>query len=177
MGIQLMANVGQGKQHKKLHRSLSARIRAALTATCNIQKGHFTVYVGEAKRRFVVPLWYLKNPLFQELLNLAEEEFGFDHPMGGLTIPCSEEHFISLMSALNCWSLRSVCVVALATGTSWGRLGTQSWRVCLLISATFVLLFADSFCVKYCTELVNGWLSKNQSVITFWIFFQAHRRW
>ncbi|CAN1151303.1 Auxin-responsive protein SAUR23 [Linum perenne] len=21
---------------------------------------------------------------------MAEEEFGFDHPMGGLTIPCSE---------------------------------------------------------------------------------------
>ncbi|OWM80350.1 auxin-induced protein 15A-like [Punica granatum] len=110
MGIQLkMGNMGQRKQHmgqrkqhKKFHRSLSERIRAALTTTSNVPKGHFAVYVGEMKRRFVVPLWYLKNPLFQDLLNLAEEEFGFDHPMGGLTIPCSEEYFISLTSALNC---------------------------------------------------------------------------
>lgn len=43
------------------------------------------------------------NPLFQDLLDLAEEEFGFDHPMGGLTVPCSEDYFVGLMSALNCW--------------------------------------------------------------------------
>lgn len=102
MGAQLMGNTGRGKQHKKLHRSLSERIRAALTTNCNVPKGHFAVYVGETKRRFVVPLWYLKNALFQDLLNLAEEEFGFDHPTGGLTIPCSEDYFVSLMSALNC---------------------------------------------------------------------------
>ncbi|KAK4754645.1 hypothetical protein SAY87_002749 [Trapa incisa] len=104
MGIQVMANVSQGKHHNIrgcLHKSLSARFRAALTASCNIHKGHFAVYVGESERRFVVPLWYLKNPLFQDLLNLAEEEFGFHHPTGGLRIPCSEDHFISLMSALS----------------------------------------------------------------------------
>ncbi|KAF8117018.1 hypothetical protein N665_0012s0033 [Sinapis alba] len=35
---------------------------------------------------------------FQALLNKSEEEFGYDHPMGGLTIPCPEDTFISVTS-------------------------------------------------------------------------------
>ncbi|KAL6346500.1 hypothetical protein AAG906_000118 [Vitis piasezkii] len=68
----------------------------------NVPKGYFAVYVGEAqKKRFVVPISYLKNPSFQNLLSQAEEEFGFNHPMGGLTIPCTEEAFIDVTSSLN----------------------------------------------------------------------------
>ena len=68
----------------------------------NVPKGYFAVYVGEIqKKRFVVPISYLKNPAFQTLLSQAEEEFGFDHPMGGLTIPCTEEAFINLSCYLN----------------------------------------------------------------------------
>ncbi|KAI4376089.1 hypothetical protein MLD38_013883 [Melastoma candidum] len=92
--------MGKGIAHatQKLQRTLSSKISAG---KCNIPKGHFAVYVGEARKRYVIPLWYLKDPLFQELLNLVEEEFGFDHPnMGGLLIPCSEEYFLGLTSAL-----------------------------------------------------------------------------
>ncbi|GMN55836.1 hypothetical protein TIFTF001_024963 [Ficus carica] len=68
----------------------------------NIPKGYFAVYVGEEqKKRFLVPVAFLKEPAFLELLSMAEEEFGFDHPMGGLTIPCPEEVFINLISQLN----------------------------------------------------------------------------
>ncbi|MCD7467133.1 glutamate N-acetyltransferase [Datura stramonium] len=64
-------------------------------------KGHFAVYVGETqKKRFVIPISFLSEPLFQDLLSQAEEEFGFDHPMGGVTIPCSEDLFIDLTSRL-----------------------------------------------------------------------------
>jgi len=35
------------------------------------------------------------------MLSEAEEEFGYDHPMGGLTIPCSEDVFRSTTSHLN----------------------------------------------------------------------------
>ncbi|KAI3839667.1 hypothetical protein MKX03_011287 [Papaver bracteatum] len=69
-----------------------------------IPKGNFTVYVGDGtqlKKRFIVPMWYLNQPSFQDLLSLAEEEFGFNHPMGGLTIPCNEASFIDLVSQLN----------------------------------------------------------------------------
>ncbi|KAK9112970.1 hypothetical protein Scep_020489 [Stephania cephalantha] len=67
-----------------------------------VPKGHIAVYVGETqKKRFVVPISFLNHPSFQELLDHAEEEFGFDHPMGGLTIPCDEQMFIDLTHSLN----------------------------------------------------------------------------
>ncbi|KAL4280653.1 hypothetical protein GQ457_03G002200 [Hibiscus cannabinus] len=65
-----------------------------------VPKGYFVVYVGEAKRkRFVVPISLLSHHCFQNLLTQAEEEYGFDHPMGGLTIPCTEEAFIDLIGS------------------------------------------------------------------------------
>ncbi|CAH2076771.1 unnamed protein product [Thlaspi arvense] len=66
-----------------------------------VPKGHVAVYVGERmeKKRFVVPISYLNHPLFREFLNRAEEEFGFHHPMGGLTIPCREEAFLRLITS------------------------------------------------------------------------------
>ncbi|KAD6453879.1 hypothetical protein E3N88_08585 [Mikania micrantha] len=65
----------------------------------DIPKGYFAVYVGEEeKRRFVVAVSLLSQPAFQELLNQSEEEFGYNHPMGGLTIPCSEDVFVDLAS-------------------------------------------------------------------------------
>ncbi|KAG7623914.1 putative small auxin-up RNA [Arabidopsis thaliana] len=66
-------------------------------------KGFLAVYVGESqnkKQRHFVPVSYLNQPLFQDLLSKCEEEFGFDHPMGGLTIPCPVDAFISITSKL-----------------------------------------------------------------------------
>ncbi|KAK4477165.1 hypothetical protein RD792_016378 [Penstemon davidsonii] len=86
---------------KILRRSLSAGKRSNSTRS-DVPKGHFVVYVGEGeKRRFVIPLSYLNEPSFQDLLCQAEEEFGFHHPMGGLTIPCSEDLFIDMTSRLS----------------------------------------------------------------------------
>ena len=60
------------------------------------------MYVGEAqKKRHLVPLSYLNEPAFQELLCMTEEEFRYEHWMGGLTIPCGEEISIDLISQLN----------------------------------------------------------------------------
>ncbi|PON39108.1 Small auxin-up RNA [Parasponia andersonii] len=60
------------------------------------------VYVGENRmKRFAIPVSYLNQPSFQELLSQSEEELGFDHPMGALTIPCREDTFIHLISHLN----------------------------------------------------------------------------
>ncbi|XVF45422.1 hypothetical protein PTKIN_Ptkin02bG0204600 [Pterospermum kingtungense] len=72
------------------------------STSTDVPKGFFVVYVGEIqKKRFVVPISFLNQPSFQKLLRIAEEEFGFNHPMGGLTIPCREEVFIDLTSGLN----------------------------------------------------------------------------
>ncbi|XP_031382319.1 auxin-responsive protein SAUR23-like [Punica granatum] len=65
-------------------------------------KGQLAVYVGkEERKRYMVPISYLNHPLFQDLLSRAEEEFGYDHPMGGLSIPCTEETFVDLISQLS----------------------------------------------------------------------------
>ena len=59
------------------------------------------MYVGEKQKRFMIPISHLSQPTFQDLLNEAEEEFGYEHPMGGLTIPCSEDVFQRITSCLN----------------------------------------------------------------------------
>ncbi|CAI9104667.1 OLC1v1003390C1 [Oldenlandia corymbosa var. corymbosa] len=69
----------------------------------DVPKGYCAVYVGDSdeKKRHVIPIAYLNHPSFQQLLSQAEEEFGYDHPMGGLTIPCREDIFIDLTFRFN----------------------------------------------------------------------------
>ncbi|GAA0153717.1 hypothetical protein Leryth_011465 [Lithospermum erythrorhizon] len=64
----------------------------------DVPKGHFVVYVGQNRTRYIVPISILNRSEFQSLLQRAEEEFGFDHDMG-LTIPCEEEFFESLVAS------------------------------------------------------------------------------
>ncbi|PON93768.1 Small auxin-up RNA [Trema orientale] len=85
-------------------RSSSNGSHVTSTAAADVPKGYLAVYVADdcrMKRRFVIPVSYLNQPSSQELLSQAEEEFGFNHPMGGLTIPCREEAFIDLLFHLN----------------------------------------------------------------------------
>ncbi|KAK1589064.1 hypothetical protein Q3G72_019960 [Acer saccharum] len=49
-------------------------------------KGHFVVYTAD-QRRFVLPISYLSNQIFQELLRMSEEEFGLPSN-GPITLPC-----------------------------------------------------------------------------------------
>lgn len=61
-------------------------------------KGHFMVYSSEGER-FMVPLEFLNSWLFQELLRLSEEEFGFSGETP-ISLPCDAvllEHVFSLM--------------------------------------------------------------------------------
>ncbi|KAK2448772.1 auxin-induced protein 10A5 [Trifolium repens] len=53
------------------------------------------------RRRFVIPVSYLSRTSFQELLSQTEEQYGYDHPMGGLTIPCREDVFLDITLQLN----------------------------------------------------------------------------
>ncbi|KAK9123503.1 hypothetical protein Sjap_013105 [Stephania japonica] len=97
MGVHLPFMALKAKQIFKLH-SLVTRNQLS-----SVPKGHFTVYVGETEKKrkwFVVPVSYLNHPSFQELLSSTEEEFGFSHPMGGLTSPCKESAFVDLTSRL-----------------------------------------------------------------------------
>ncbi|XAR72749.1 hypothetical protein NMG60_11019490 [Bertholletia excelsa] len=89
---------------RRIHGKQIFRRNLSPSPAADVPKGHFAVYVGELeKKRFVIPVSYLKHPSFKNLLSQVEDEFGFDHPMGALTIPCSEEPFIGLISSLNSW--------------------------------------------------------------------------
>ncbi|PIA57117.1 hypothetical protein AQUCO_00600089v1 [Aquilegia coerulea] len=102
MGIHLPSIAHQAKQLLKLQTLLTRIPVSSSAAKAEVPKGHFAVYVGETdKKRFVVPVSYLNQSWFQDLLSRAEEEYGFFHPMGGLTIPCKEDAFIDFMSRLN----------------------------------------------------------------------------
>lgn len=108
MGIRLPEIILHAKQitHRGAPspRRVGFEVMKHRSASLDVPKGHFVVYVGEEeeeRKRFVVPLSYLKNPLFQELLSQAAEEFGFEHQLGGITIPCAQDHFLGLTSRLN----------------------------------------------------------------------------
>ncbi|KAG4966994.1 hypothetical protein JHK84_033039 [Glycine max] len=73
----------------------------ASSKAVEVPKGYLAVYVGERMKRFVIPISCLTQSSFQDLLSRAEEEFGYDHPMGGLTIPCREDVFQNITSRLN----------------------------------------------------------------------------
>ncbi|KAL9690297.1 hypothetical protein QQ045_010694 [Rhodiola kirilowii] len=78
-------------------------VRRVLSAsdTTKVPKGHLVVYVGEMDRkRFVIPITFLKHTSFLNMLRRSEEEFGYDHPTGGLTVRCSEEVFVSLVAKI-----------------------------------------------------------------------------
>lgn len=65
----------------------------------DVPKGHFAVYVGDSRSRYIVPITLLSHPDFLCLLHQSEEEFGFHHGMG-ITIPCEEVVFRSLTSMI-----------------------------------------------------------------------------
>ncbi|KAK7310579.1 hypothetical protein RJT34_08175 [Clitoria ternatea] len=83
----------------------------ASSKAVNVPKGYLAVYVGEKMKRFVIPMSYLNQHSFQDLLSQVEEEFGYDHPMGGLTVPCSEDAFLHITSQLNGLASEKLCLV------------------------------------------------------------------
>ncbi|CAN0910053.1 Auxin-responsive protein SAUR50 [Linum grandiflorum] len=71
----------------------------------DVPKGHFAVYVGENRtsatcRRFVVRATFLNHPIFNRVLAMAEEEYGFDNS-GPLRIPCDEREFEEVLKLVS----------------------------------------------------------------------------
>ncbi|GLJ40970.1 hypothetical protein SUGI_0847990 [Cryptomeria japonica] len=69
----------------------------------DVCEGHVAVYAAKEerkRRRFVIPLDYLKHPVFKDLLRMAEEEFGFDYHTGLLTLPCDPLQFEEIINGL-----------------------------------------------------------------------------
>ncbi|KAA3482241.1 Auxin-responsive protein SAUR36 [Gossypium australe] len=76
---------------------LAAIGRRRITSSL-VDKGHFVIYTIDQKR-FVIPLAYLRNTIFVELLKMSEEEFGLPSD-GPITLPCDSvamNYFLSLL--------------------------------------------------------------------------------
>ncbi|XXG71850.1 hypothetical protein AAC387_Pa07g1080 [Persea americana] len=84
------------------------------------EKGNFAVYTVDG-RRFAVPLAYLENPIFIELLKMSEEEFGLSGN-APITLPCDGVFMDYVVSLVQ----RCVCVCedvekALVISMGFGR--------------------------------------------------------
>jgi len=66
-----------------------------------IPEGCLAVYVGEERKRFVIPTVYLSHPIFHMLLDKAHEEYGFKQKEG-LTVPCAVEIFEESLWLIEC---------------------------------------------------------------------------
>ncbi|KAK3122596.1 hypothetical protein QOZ80_8AG0615690 [Eleusine coracana subsp. coracana] len=84
------------------HRSRSTASASSPAGKIDVPKGHMAVYVGEARKRFVIPTMCLSHPTFLTLLKRVEDEFGFDNRCGELTIPCAfEGDFANIVSSMD----------------------------------------------------------------------------
>ncbi|CAJ1975088.1 unnamed protein product [Sphenostylis stenocarpa] len=62
--------------------------------------GCFPVHVGAERERFVVKIKYVNHPLFQMLLEEAEEEHGFDCD-GPIWLPCNVDLFYKVLAEMD----------------------------------------------------------------------------
>ncbi|KAK3180363.1 hypothetical protein Dsin_032867 [Dipteronia sinensis] len=65
----------------------------------HILSGFFAVYVGEDRKRFLIPTRFLNLPIFVYLLKIAEEEYGFKCN-GGIALPCEVDLFEEVLKFL-----------------------------------------------------------------------------
>ncbi|XXG71852.1 hypothetical protein AAC387_Pa07g1082 [Persea americana] len=84
------------------------------------EKGNFVVYTADG-RRFAVPLSYLENPIFIELLKMSEEEFGLPGN-GPIKLPCDGvfmDYVMSLVERCVCEEVEKALVISMGTGRCW----------------------------------------------------------
>ncbi|RYR21865.1 hypothetical protein Ahy_B03g067170 [Arachis hypogaea] len=79
--------------------------RAAKTISKGLEvpKGYLTVYVGDNMRQFL------------------KKKYGYDHPMGDLTILCSEDKFLRINSRLNEIELSLALSIPYILQEKWGK--------------------------------------------------------
>ncbi|MBA0603776.1 hypothetical protein Gorai_001957 [Gossypium raimondii] len=94
-------------------KKLSVIGRRRITSSL-VDNGHFVIYTIDQKR-FVIPLAYLRNNIFMELLKMSEEEFGLPSD-GPIIFPCDSVAMNYIVSLLR----RSLSKVA----GKWQKIAT-----------------------------------------------------
>ncbi|KAK0581008.1 hypothetical protein LWI29_008785 [Acer saccharum] len=88
----------------------------ASSGTAVVDKGHFVVYTVD-QRWLVLPISYLSNQIFQELLRMSEEEFGLPSN-GPITLPCDAvfmEYAVSFIQGCVDRHLQEALVMSIAS--------------------------------------------------------------
>ncbi|KAG9443207.1 hypothetical protein H6P81_019061 [Aristolochia fimbriata] len=103
---------------KKLVKKLKATSRGtASTGRSSVaDKGHFVAYTADCER-FVLPLTYLSNPIFQAMLEVSEDEYGLPGN-GPIMLPCDGacmEYLISLMQRSLSEDVQKALLVSITT--------------------------------------------------------------
>ncbi|KAJ0726087.1 putative small auxin-up RNA [Helianthus annuus] len=99
---------------KKLIRTATLRQKGITTR--KIDKGHFAVYTSD-ETRFVMPLSYLKNDIFQKVLMVAGDEYG-SQPDGPIRLPFEAtfmKYIISLIERCVCNHLQKELLISIIT--------------------------------------------------------------
>ncbi|OIV97162.1 hypothetical protein TanjilG_28913 [Lupinus angustifolius] len=91
----------------------------------DVPRGHVAVTVGEGKRRFVIRADYLNHLVLQQLLDQANEGYGFNKS-GPLAIHCDEFLFEDIIHSLRNGtnSCQPSCYVPLK------KIGLSMWNLC-----------------------------------------------
>ncbi|KAL0408471.1 UNVERIFIED_CONTAM: Auxin-responsive protein SAUR32 [Sesamum radiatum] len=63
-------------------------------------EGCFSIYVGPQKQRFVIKTEYVNHPLFRDLLEEAESEYGY-RSEGPLLLPCGVDRFLGVLHQMD----------------------------------------------------------------------------
>ncbi|KAK7251475.1 hypothetical protein RIF29_34713 [Crotalaria pallida] len=88
------------KQLMTRWKQMSLRNRIDTVSSPRAPSGFLFVYVGQERKRFVIPARFLNLPIFASLLKETEEEFGFCCN-GGLVLPCEVGFFNHVVKYLN----------------------------------------------------------------------------
>ncbi|KAJ8642059.1 hypothetical protein MRB53_018753 [Persea americana] len=80
-------------------RKSNSKVMKIMGRSGQVPEGHLPVYVGEEMERFVVKAKLLNHPMFKELLNQSEREYGYQQ-QGGLRIPCRVSVFEQVLETL-----------------------------------------------------------------------------
>ncbi|XP_027359990.1 auxin-responsive protein SAUR32-like [Abrus precatorius] len=97
-------SIGSGSGNKRSHSKLKATAKSL--SENNNEKGQiaphgcFSVHVGPERKRFIVKTEYVNHPLFQILLEEAEQEFGFESD-GPIWLPCNVDLFYKVLAEMD----------------------------------------------------------------------------
>jgi hypothetical protein len=108
--------IAMAKKWQRIAANKRKRISYPKAESSVANKGHFVVYTTDNKR-FVVPLEYLSQNVFRELLRMSEEEFGLPSN-GPITLPCDGvfmDYIISLVQWRMPVDLEKALLTSMAT--------------------------------------------------------------